>query len=900
MRFSTRLTIILLLLSTLPLVIIGHFAYDNSRKAVEQTTFHHLNFTNALKANDLKRWLRYESRYLRTLASRPLVREYSARLVSTQPAGPVFHEAYNRLMTDHLEPVLAEGGFINLSLLHGSTGMLLISTDKTLEGNYHYDDGFFREGQEYTYIGNIEHFFPRNEAIMRISTPIRDQAGQTVAVLVGQVDLGEMAEIVNQPSDSITTEQTYLISSLSFFITEPGQGQGDILNQNIETEGAELCLKRRDGVSLYLDYRGVPVVGAYQWLPVPALCILTEIDQEEAFAPFILLRNSVLGIGFITGLTAVLVSLFYSRSITRRLQQLVQGVEAVSQGDLEHRIKVGSRDELGRLADAVNRMAMSLSHSFAERKQAEQRISETLDLTQKIVETAPIGILTYNGSGQCVSANDMAATIIGARPGQALVQNFRQIESWKRSGLLEIAEETLAKGIPQRREIHVFTTFGKEVWMDCRFATFTSGNQPHLLMITDDLSLVRQAQQERARALAEAEATKIAAETIEGMLDPVVLTDAEGRITHFNRALTELLGYGEEIIGDFPTRVVVACDVPGVSEAVTECLEQGFLKNFETTALTKGGQEIPMLLNITLLKDSAGSLKGLIVVARDIAARKQAEMMLQEYSQRLEEMVAERTRELEEAQERLVRKEKLAILGQLAGGVSHELRNPLGAIKNAVYFLTMALEQPEPEVQEIIQILQREIDQCTRTVSNLLDFARPKMPVLNPVDLRLLVDEVLTDQVLPEYVQAEVKVDSALPPVMADADQLRMVFSNLIRNAVQAMQPPSSTEAGDLERKQLQITAAMDFARNEVAISFQDSGAGILPDHMSKLFEPLFTTKAKGIGLGLALIKLLIEGHNGCVQAKSEVGRGSTFIVHLPINPAVKQELAESDQDGVE
>lgn len=251
---------------------------------------------------------------------------------------------------------------------------------------------------------------------------------------------------------------------------------------------------------------------------------------------------------------------------------------------------------------------------------------------------------------------------------------------------------------------------------------------------------------------------------------------------------------------------------------------------------------------------------------------------LREYSERLEEMVAQRTKELEDAQEQLVRQEKLAVLGQLAGGVSHELRNPLGAIKNAAYFLNMALEDPEPEVKETLEILEKEVETSEKIIWSLLDFARPNPLSLREVDVNGIVEEALSRITVPENVQVVNQLNESLPDILADPDQLGQVFGNIILNATQAM-----PDGG-----QLTLESEID-GQDGVAISISDTGVGISRENLDKVFEPLFTTKARGIGLGLAVTNALARRHGGAIEVRSEVDKGSTFTIKLPV---------EAEQEG--
>ncbi|MBN1842639.1 MAG: PAS domain-containing protein [Deltaproteobacteria bacterium] len=227
---------------------------------------------------------------------------------------------------------------------------------------------------------------------------------------------------------------------------------------------------------------------------------------------------------------------------------------------------------------------------------------------------------------------------------------------------------------------------------------------------------------------------------------------------------------------------------------------------------------------------------------------------------------------LREAQDELIRKEKLAILGQLAGGVGHELRNPLTALKNAAYFLNMTLKEPEPKVKATLEILNKEVGTSEKIISSLLDFTRPKAPTIQKVDINEIVEEALSRNTVPKNIEVVRELDDGLPAIPGDPDQLSQVFGNLILNAAQAM-----PEGGRLTVKS-QVESP-----EQVAIRVEDTGAGIPEENLAKVFEPLFTTKARGIGLGLALTKILVERNGGTIEVESEAGEGTTFTVGLPL-----------------
>lgn len=247
---------------------------------------------------------------------------------------------------------------------------------------------------------------------------------------------------------------------------------------------------------------------------------------------------------------------------------------------------------------------------------------------------------------------------------------------------------------------------------------------------------------------------------------------------------------------------------------------------------------------------------------------------LNSYYQQLEDLVEKRTKELERAQEKLIRSERLAAVGELASAVSHELRNPLNVIKNCVYLLNMSLEDERTateETRDILKMINQQVNISNRIVTDLLDFTRPKMPLVAGTDLKSLVEQSISWLAIPPEITISRNFGTNGSRVLIDADQIGRAFANILSNAIQAI-----GGAGEIR-----ISSAItgDFA----SINFEDTGCGIPPENLDRIFEPLFTTKPKGTGLGLAITKKLVEQNGGTVAVTSEVSKGTTFSVNLPL-----------------
>jgi len=251
---------------------------------------------------------------------------------------------------------------------------------------------------------------------------------------------------------------------------------------------------------------------------------------------------------------------------------------------------------------------------------------------------------------------------------------------------------------------------------------------------------------------------------------------------------------------------------------------------------------------------------------------KGTKLLLLRQGEALEEKIRQRTQQLLVAQEELVRKEKLALLGQVADTVGHELRNPLGVMNNAVYFLQAVLADANDGVKEYLGIIKDEIADAERIVSDLLDAVRTKPPQPDTVALAGLLQQVLRKCNVPPAISVRLDIAATMPAVRVDPLQMHQVFWNLITNAVEAM-----PQGGVLE-----IRASEDSVAKSVTVSIKDSGSGIAPQHLGQLFQPLFTTKARRVGLGLVVVKNLTQANGGRVGVESTPGQGSTFSVTLP------------------
>lgn len=409
---------------------------------------------------------------------------------------------------------------------------------------------------------------------------------------------------------------------------------------------------------------------------------------------------------------------------------------------------------------------------------------------------------------------------------------------------------------------------GEENVMEYTAAPIEMGNRSITIGIDRDITARIRSEQALEAAAREWQST------FDSVTVAICLLDSESRIIRTNQAMEAMFPTQRgRMKGRYSWEVVHGSQKP-IPEDPVRVMAQTLQR--ETLELPFGDRIIEVTVDPILGPD--GTLSGAVHIIRDITLRKEAEEALRNYSESLEERVAQRTRELQDAQERLIRQEKLAVLGQLAGGVGHELRNPLGVMTNAVYFLKMLLPESDGEESEYLEIIENQVHNATRIVTDLLDFAAARPGDRERVQVLDLMVRVLVQFPVPENVTLDLCIPDDQPPVFVDPHQIIQVLGNLVTNAYQAM------PAGGVLTLQTKLQGD-DHNPSWVSVHITDSGSGIPEENLGKLFEPLFTTKPKGIGLGLAISKKLVEANEGKIEVESEgfAGKGSTFKVWLPL-----------------
>jgi two-component system sensor histidine kinase HydH len=269
----------------------------------------------------------------------------------------------------------------------------------------------------------------------------------------------------------------------------------------------------------------------------------------------------------------------------------------------------------------------------------------------------------------------------------------------------------------------------------------------------------------------------------------------------------------------------------------------------EIDCTVREGKIIPLEVSASLLKDENGTFLGYVLLFKDLS-------------------------EVRSLRKEVVRSQRLASIGRLAAGVSHEIRNPLSSIKGfATYFKERYHDVPEN--QQISNLMIQEVDRLNRVVGQLHEFARPITVSKKPINIRTFLEnslKLIENQASEANINIQTRLDAEIDEILADPDRIKQVSLNLYLNAMESMKNGGSLTVWLLKNEE----------EDGIKIRVQDTGTGINEDDLTHIFDPYFTTKASGTGLGLAIAHNIIEAHDGEIRVDSKLGQGTTVTILLP------------------
>lgn len=335
------------------------------------------------------------------------------------------------------------------------------------------------------------------------------------------------------------------------------------------------------------------------------------------------------------------------------------------------------------------------------------------------------------------------------------------------------------------------------------------------------------------------------------MSQGVVILNKEGEVTFFNRAAEEIWSMpASEIIGNnFNCLGQSRCQrsEPLLLQTIREAKP---FTNIECKCRNDQHDKF-LLVNTSLLQDENGAVSGAIGIYTDVT-------------------------ELRRQETRIKEQQKLAVVGQMAAGMAHEIRNPLTSVRGFAQLMSEKMGSDNNPFKEYMEIMIQEIDQADSFINNFLQLARPKPPTMQPCSPNELITsfvQIFESQAFLQGVKLVTDLEEDLPPIVIDRDQIKQVLLNLCQNALQAIKTQGT----------ITLSTHCHREEKEVCLSVRDDGVGISPQYLDKLGTPFFTTRDNGTGLGLSISYTIVDRHKGRTEVYSKPGEGTRFSIYLPV-----------------
>lgn len=559
-----------------------------------------------------------------------------------------------------------------------------------------------------------------------------------------------------------------------------------------------------------------------------------------------------------------------------------QGAEAVRAAFVRQGaapLNVELRSCLTRLGgDAEQLFWCCTARPLAQHLATERALRESEEQYRSLYETAQVGLFrTRLSDGLVLKANNRAALLMNYPSAEALIHaGVTMGRHYSPDRRQELVRRLERDGQVSDFEISVTREDGSQVELSLSATVFPE--RGYLEGAVVDITPRKQALSAAERS--ERTFRNIIQATPLGVHMYRLEEDGTLRFEGANPAADRILGIDHSAMVGLPVEQAF----PGVADSSLPDRYRAAAKRgepWQTEQISYQDERISGAFDVYAFQTSAGRM---VAMFADVTERKQTEAELARYRTKLEELVAERTRELEEAQQELVQAERLATLGQVTATVSHELRNPLATVRTAIFSVADALQQNSPQtVPRALDLAERSVLRCDRIIGELLDFTRTRQ--LEPQELA--VDPWL-DGLLDELVpQLGVPVERDLRggiQLSFDPEKLRQAVVNVVVNAAQAC---AGIPAG---RVRVRSALARRRPGRVLELSVEDNGPGIAPELLDRVLEPLFSTKGFGVGLGLPIAHNVMDQHGGELELHRPPGGGTRVVLWLPAAPGPEQE----------
>jgi PAS domain S-box-containing protein len=484
------------------------------------------------------------------------------------------------------------------------------------------------------------------------------------------------------------------------------------------------------------------------------------------------------------------------------------------------------------------------------RRPSDKALRETLREMEAIMQNASVAMV-FTRDRRITRYNPKFAELYGymghdivGLPARVLYRSEEEYETLGR-----VATPLLSQGKPFQMELYMRRRDGSDIWVNLIGYVVNPGDpREGTIWIAEDRSAGKLAEEALQRSLGRAE--RLLASVVESTEDCIFTSDPDGRIVTLNQPGRRRLGYEAS---DHPRSYLDILDEDDrrrVGPEIAEAVGAGRSWRGSVTAVTRDGRSFPAHLALACVFETDGRMLGTVGALRDLT-----------------ELVA--------AQQRLIERDRLASLGEMAAVVAHELRNPLAGIKMAAQFLPSRSQDDRRVTEEMMASILAGVTEIESIVTDLLDYARGMQLDRQEYRLGEIVGpavEAYVEQARERHVALVTRGLESDLTVNADGQRLRRVFANVISNALEATQhlPDGRVEVALYRRE------------GHAVVEVTDNGEGMVPEARGKIFQPFFTTKPTGTGLGLVIVKKIMDLHGGDIEVDTTPGRGTSVRLVIP------------------
>jgi len=892
-----KLTLVFVLFAATLLLGIGLLVFENARALLQAATVSELVATTIEKQAALNGFVDdREADLINISHSAHLLDEIASLVAARTPSAS--QTAHDNVVADLQNWTGPGTGYRKFLLIDPLDGKVIAATDPSEEDKFKEDRPYFVNGKKSAYVQNPYYDVALQGPTMTIAVPIQSGDGRLLAVLAVNLDMADINTIINRRTGLHRTDDAFLVNTSNLFVTQPRLATDpSVLQRGIHSEAIDSCLARNSGTIATVDYRGVPALIVYRWLPERQLCLEVKIDQAEAFAPEESLRSTLLITGILVLVLASVLAFGLARGITRPIRRLTLGAAEIGKGNLEYRINVHTGDEIGQLAGAFNAMTENLrdtlgentrlyAESRASAEQLEQRVkaqTETIRESEAKLRALFAAmrdvILVLDGDGRYLEIAPTDPNLLYKPPHELIGKTVRDIFPPAQADYF-IAQITRALTSEQPMSVEYGMLIGdKEFWFD---GIISPTNQHTVIWVARDIT-------DRRRAEEITRNEKLLSESVINSLPGIFyLFDARGKFLRWNKNLETISGYSSaEMATLHPLELFLGEEKQLIGQKIQEVFASGTAE-VEGHFVSKNGRQTPYYFSG--LRVEYNGQRCLIGIGLDISERTQAE-------EKLKALAADLARSNAE-------------LEQFAYIASHDLQEPLRMVASYMQLIARRYQgKLDSDADEFIGYAVDGAMRMQRMINDLLTFSRvgTRGKEFQPVNIEAVLNNVLGNlEMAIKDAHAVVTYDS-LPTILADESQIAQLFQNLIGNAIKfhGDAPPrvhvsavkdgsvvgwlgGSSHPSNQPTSQLPNHLTTQPPSNHWLFSVQDNGIGIDPQFAERIFvifQRLHTrAEYPGTGIGLAICKKIVERHNGRIWVESEPGKGTTFYFTLPAN----------------